>query len=98
MAAKLEHVVELVEQLSDTDRLKLMDYLHIVRRTTPITREEILAEFERRKAAGAFDKRESLRGKYANSKVTISDDELAAYRHELQTAWKEDMDEIIGDD
>ncbi|MBN1310355.1 MAG: hypothetical protein JXB30_02975 [Anaerolineae bacterium] len=44
-----------------------------------LLREEIVAEFERRKAAGAFDNLESLKGKFARPGGHADADEMEAY-------------------
>ncbi len=96
-----EQVLEMAEQLTAEERARLVEWLQakIPRKFTgQVTREMLLAEHERLKAAGAFENVESLYGKFANPEVDISEEELNAYLHEIGTEWEKEMDEIVGDD
>jgi hypothetical protein len=96
-----EEVLEMAEQLTAEERARLVKELQakIPRKFTGrVTREMLLAEHERLKAAGAFENVESLYGKYFNPNVDISAEELDAYLHEIGTEWEKEMDELIGDD
>jgi hypothetical protein len=92
-----EHVLELAEQLTPDERAQLIERLQATLKSTAtgsVTREMILAEFERRKAAGAFEHVESLYGKYAVPGVEWSQEEIDAYLHEIGTEWEKEMDEL----
>lgn len=96
-----EQVLELAEQLTSEERARLVERLQAtlpLQQTGPVTREQLLAEFERKKAAGAFDNLESLRGKYANPDLDVSEEELNAYLHQIRTEWEKEIDDIIGED
>ncbi len=96
----LEQVYELAEQLKFEDKVQLVARLRqkINQSTGGVTREQLLAEFERKKTAGAFDNAESLYGKFANSEVDISEEELHATIREIRDQWKEDFPELTNDD
>jgi len=96
-----EQVYELAKQLPSEERAELVERLQKTlpyKSPEPVTREQLLAEFERKKAAGAFNKAESLRGKYAKPEVQWEEGELEAYLHEIRTEWEKEIDDIIGDD
>jgi hypothetical protein len=96
-----EQVLELAKQLPSDERAEWVEQLQdtLPRKFSgQVTREMLLEEHARLKAAGAFDHVESLYGKYANPKVDISFEELQAYLHEVGTEWEKERDEIIGDE
>lgn len=61
-----------------------------------VTRESILAEFERRKAGGAFDPQQSLHGKFAHPDLDLTFAEIQAITHEAATEWEAETDEFNG--
>ncbi len=91
----LEQVLELVEQLSDDERAELALRLASIQ---PLTLSIITAKRLRQLEQGEFDKVESLRNKYAEPSLDISDEELRAGIREFSTQWKEDLDDLIGKD
>lgn len=96
-----EQVLELAKQLPSDERAELVDQLQdtLPRKLAGrVTREMLLEEHARLKAAGAFNHVESLYGKYANPKVDVSFEEMQAYLHEVGTEWEKEMDEFFGDD
>jgi hypothetical protein len=96
-----EQVYELAKQLPSEERAELVERLQ---ETLPykvperVTREQLIADFERKKADGAFNNIESLRGKYANPNVDVSAEEIQAYLHKIGTEWEKEIDDIIGND
>ncbi len=95
-----EQVYEWAKQLPSEKRAELVERLQETlphKWTRPVTREMLLAEFERKKAAGAFKNLESLRGKFANPHVSIGAEELDAYLHEIGTEWEQEIVDIGGD-
>lgn len=94
-----EQVYELAGQLPLAEQLRLIAQLRekLNRSSGSVTREQLLAEFERKKAAGVFDKSGSLRGKYANPDVDVSEEELMATIREIRDQWKEDFPELQDD-
>lgn len=92
-----EQVLESARQLSLEERAMLVEELKETL-LPPInygsTREELLAEFERRKTAGAFRNLESLQGKFGRPNLDISDEELTATIREIRDQWKEDLEEL----
>jgi hypothetical protein len=61
-----------------------------------VTREGVLAEFERRKAGGAFKNVESLRGKFAHPAMDLTFEEIQDMTGEAATAWENEPDELDG--
>jgi hypothetical protein len=97
----LDQVYELAEQLSAADRAQLIARLQAQfsgKRTDSVTRETILAEHARLKAAGAFDKPTSLRNMYARPDLDLSFDSLQADLREFSTEWEQEIDEFFADD
>jgi hypothetical protein len=97
MAVNYEYVLQLAKKLKPEEQTALIEQLRAQQRGQ-ITREALLAEFERRKAAGAFVDAEDLYGKYANPAVDISEEELEATIREASTEWEKELDEFFGDD
>lgn len=94
MNVTYEYVLELAKQLKPAEQTALIENLKAAQ-SGQITRELLLAEFERRKASGAFDRPNDLYfGKYANLDLDISAEELEATIHEAATAWEEELDEF----
>lgn len=93
----LEQVYGLVKRLprkeQETLVAQVQEDLQAVR-DYGITVEDIMAEFERRKAAGAFDGLENLEGKYANPNVQVSAEELKRYLQQVGTEWQEDIETL----
>jgi hypothetical protein len=90
-----EQVLESAKQLSLEERALLVEQLQgtlLPPITYGSTREELLAEFERRKAAGVFNNLESLRGKFGRPDLNISEEELNATIREIRDQWKEDWE------
>lgn len=96
----LEQVYELAEQLKFEDKVQPIARLRqkINQSTGSVTREQLLAEIERKKAADVFENAESLYGKFANPEVDFSDEELRACLHEVGREWEAEMDELDPDD
>ncbi len=86
-AVTLEQIVRLAEQLTVRERTALIQRLQA---TLPnrITRETLLAELEQLKAEGAFEGVESLRNKYADPLLELTDDELRASLQEFSNEWE----------
>src|SRR5690242_16665719 len=97
MAVRYEDVLVLAKQLKPEEQIALIEYLR-ARQTGQVTREMLLAEFERRKAAGLFENAESLYGKYAEPRVDISEAELEATIREASTEWEKELDEFFSDE
>jgi hypothetical protein len=90
--ATFEQVVRLADQLSLDERVALVQYLQATlppQASTPVTRELLLAELEQLRAAGAFDGVESLRNKFADPPLELSDDELRASIREFSKEWEQ---------
>ena len=96
-----EQVFELAKQLPSDERAELVDRLQDTlphKGSGSVTRELLLAEFERKKAAGVFHQLPSLRGKYTKPDIDVSADEIQAYLHEIGTEWEQELDEFFRDD
>ena len=97
MVVRYEDVLELAKQLTPEEQTALIEHLR-ARQTGQVTREMLLAEFERRKAAGLFENAQSLYGKYAEPRVDISEEALEASIREASTEWEKELDEFFGDE
>lgn len=92
-----DQVLRAARQLTPQEQDEVIAHL---RETPPsgrdaFLRETLLAEFERRKAAGVFDKVVSLRNKYANPALdALTDEQLLADLHDLTSEWEKDLDEF----
>ena len=62
-----------------------------------VTREQLMAEFERKRQTGVFENAESLYGKYANPNADVSSEDLLATIREIRDQWKEDFPELNDD-
>ncbi len=98
----LEDVVHLAEQLTPDEQAALVKHLQArLQSAAPpyrLTREQVLAEFDRRKARGVFETAEILRNKYANPAIDLTEEELLGVIHEAATEWEKELDEFFGDD
>jgi hypothetical protein len=88
-----KQILELVRQLKPEEKTALVEELR-AEQSGRVTREMLLAEFERRKAAGA-DRHDSLFfGKYAYPPIELSSEELAATLKEVATEWEKELDDL----
>src|SRR5262245_39076879 len=93
-----EDILRAVQNLNSQQKARLAQSLDVMPDTGP-TREELIAELETLRAAGAFNNAESLRNKYANSASSnLTDEQLAADIHEAATEWEKELDEFFGDE
>ena len=99
MSAMLfQQVIQLADQLTQAERAALI--AHLQRSTSslarpPLTRDDMLAEHERRKAAGASENAESLYGRYATPNTKeMTAEELSHYLSEIGTQWEKELDEV----
>jgi hypothetical protein len=92
MAANYAQVLELAKQLTPEEQTALIETLRAKQRGQ-VTREMLMAESERRKAAGLFENAESLYGKYANPDIDISAEQLEADIREAATEWEKELDD-----
>jgi hypothetical protein len=96
-----EQIVDLTEQLTDEERIKLARYLQEGLRSRSVsvngqwmTREMLIADFAAKRAAGVFDKGESLYGKYARPDLDLNFEDIEAAIHEH--SWEDELDEFYG--
>lgn len=91
----LEDVYQAARRLLPDEQEELIERLQAARTgSRQVTRTEILEEFERRRAAGEFERADSLRGAFAAAqKLDKTDDELRREIREDSAQWKRDMDE-----
>lgn len=93
-----EEIVQAAQKLPPEQKALLVQRLQ-PSESEGLTREKILAEFERRKAAGLFKNAESLRNKYYNPALDdLTDEQLLADIHEIATEWEKELDEFFGDE
>ena len=93
-----DEIVQAAQKLSPKQKALLAESL---KPFTPegLTREKVLAEFERRKVAGLFKNAESLRNKYYNPALEgLTDKQLLADIHEIATEWEKELDEFFADE
>ncbi len=93
-----DQIMQAVEALSREEQTLLIARLQIktIEAAGTVTRESILAEFERRRATGAFDHVESLHGKFAHPDLDLTFEEIQAITHEAATEWEDEIDEFNG--
>jgi len=58
----------------------------------------LLAKLDQLRSEGAFDGVESLRNKYADPPLELSDSELRASIRESSQEWEQDLDDLFDDD
>lgn len=92
MNVTYEYVLELAKQLKPAEQTALIENLKAAQ-SGQITRELLLAEFERRWSMGGAETDNLYFGKYANPDINISAEELEATIHEAANAWEEELDE-----
>lgn len=90
-----DELLEVVETLNDAQKEILITKLTA---PTSLTREKVLAEFERRKALGLFENAESLFGKFGNPNVDVSEEDLMNTLHDIATEWEQELDEFFGNE
>jgi hypothetical protein len=93
-----EEILQAAQKLNPQQKALLIQSLEIPPLDMP-TREELIAELEALRAAGAFDNVESLRNKYANPAFdALTDEQLSADIREAATEWEKELDEFFGDE
>ena len=94
-----EQIASAAESLTPAEQALLITRLQAkasLSKGTRVTRESVLAELERRRAAGAFENVESLHGKFAHPALDLTFDEIQTITHEAATEWESEMDEFDG--
>jgi hypothetical protein len=91
-----DDVLAAARKLTPEEKALLVRSLQVPAPEGGLTREQVLAEFESRKAAGAFQHVESLRGKFAHPGLDLSFEDIQAMTHEVATDWEREMDESDG--
>lgn len=93
-----EEIVEAAQKLTPHQKSILAKMLELPEIDLTPTRDELLAEFEVLRAAGAFKNAGSLRNYYTNPALAaVTDEELRADIHEAATDWEKELDEFFGD-
>lgn len=88
-----QEVVAAASKLSPAQKAALVQMLQSQGVMSP-TREELIAETERLRASGAFERAESLRNKYASAAAAdLTEDELKATLRESAVTWEQELDE-----
>ncbi len=101
MDTTFDQVLQAAKQLTPEEQAALIAHLQSGSAASSaergaLLRQQLLAEFEKRKAAGAFDNLESLKGKYARAGAPADADEMESYLRGLSTEWEEDLDDLTG--
>ncbi len=94
----LDRILQDIEKLTFEEQAVLIARLQsrMAASRGTITRERILAEFERRKSAGAFKKAQSLGGKFAHPALDLTFEEIQAITDEAAAEWENEQDEFNG--
>jgi hypothetical protein len=84
-------------RLPPDDQEALVSRLSAVRQhPAAITREQLIAEFEARKAAGQAKSIRDLRDKYSGSALdSLTDEQLRAEIRQSAAEWKSDLDDRL---
>jgi hypothetical protein len=94
-----EEILQAAQKLNPQQKALLAQSLDILPLDMGPTREDLIAELEALRAAGAFNNVESLRNKYANPALdALTDEQLSADIHEAATEWEKELDEFFGDE
>jgi hypothetical protein len=99
-----DQALRAARQLTPVEQDELMAHLRGRNEPAPSEHDEqlrahILAEFERRKATGAFENAAILRNKYANPALeAMSDEQLLADLHNIASEWEKELDELDTND
>ena len=84
-----DEIAVAAENLSEAERLTLIARLQ----RGLDERRRLLAEFERRKQAGDFQRATSMRGKYASPPAAaLTEDQLRNALHQIGTEWEDDLE------
>jgi hypothetical protein len=94
-----DQILRAAKQLTPQEKDNLIAHLRAGEEDSPsehgmLLREKLMAEFDRRKAAGAFDQLESLKGKFARAGTHPNAEDVESYLQSLNTAWEEDIDDL----
>lgn len=93
-----EEVLQAAQKLTPQQKVLLAQSLAVPPLDMGPTREELIAELETLRAAGAFNHVESLRNQYANPVLdALTGEQLSAELHEAATEWEKELDEFFGD-
>lgn len=94
-----EEILEAAQKLTPQQKALLAQSLELPPPDLGPTREQLIAELEALRAAGAFEGTASLRNKYANPALAdMTDEQLLADIHEAATEWEKELDEFFEDD
>lgn len=92
-------IMQAAQKLNPEQKALLVQSLEMPSLDMGPTREQLIAELDSLRAAGAFDQVESLLNKYANPALDdLTDEQLSADIHEAATAWEQELDEFFGDE
>jgi len=92
-----DDIVHAVQNLTPEQKRILKQTLDASLADIEPTRENLLAEHARLRAAGAFDHVESLRNYYAPTSSDLNDEQLSALIHDTVTEWEQELDEFFRD-
>ena len=92
-----QELVAAASKLPPAQKAALVQTLQASSQLRP-TRDELIAELEALRAAGAFEQVESLRNKFDNpASSALSDDELHTTIRDVATEWEKELDEFFSD-
>lgn len=98
-AMTFQQLVQAAQKLKPEQKAALVQSLRpsLPDEDAPLTREQALAELEALRAAGAFERVESLRDRYAHPGQAVGDEELNTYLRDVKQAWEQDLDDLSDD-
>jgi hypothetical protein len=93
-----DQIIEAAETLNREQQALLIARLRVktVESVDSVTRDSILAEFERRKDEGAFEHTASLHGKFAHPDLDLTFEEIQKITHEAATEWENEIEDFNG--
>jgi hypothetical protein len=93
-----EELLKAAQKLNPEQKATLAQSLQRQALDTGPTREELIAELESLRIAGAFEMAESLRNQYARPALnSLTDQQLLADLYVAATEWEQDLNELTGD-
>lgn len=99
-----DQILRAARQLTPQEQDELIAHLRSGNEPSPserdeLLRERIVAEFERRKAAGAFENAAILRNKYANPALdALTNEQLLADLRDAASEWEKELNELDNND
>ncbi len=94
---EFEQLLEAVQKLTPKQKSLLAASLMLPQPADQLSRAALIAELEALRNARAFVGVESLRNRYTNQSISLTDKALSATIHDVANAWETELDEFFGD-